>query len=174
MKISTDLNIKIHEGTLHVYTFKAGLLSPAAHNLRLCVDRFEVTIEGDHVHTVCDATSLRCEGEMKKNAKEPSSLFQWEINDIHKYMNRDVLHTDRHKEVIFDGKFTESKAEGLLTLMGNTAPVVIPLDFTPGHVHGRIEFPPTRFGIPPFQVMMGAIKMQDRVIVEFNLPWPAE
>ncbi len=173
MKIPHDLHHIIREGTLHIYTFKAGLLSPAAHNLRLSVDRFEVTLNGDHVHTQCDTESIRCEGEMKKNATAPSSLFQWEINDIHKYMRRDVLHTDKYKEVVFDGHYTDSKADGLLTLTGTTAPMIIPLSFSGGRVRGKIEFPPSRFGIPPFQVMLGAIKMQDRVIVQFDLPWPA-
>ena len=61
---------------------------------------------------------------------------------------------------------------------GQTAPGVYTINVTQditltvreadGRWRGQIELVPTRWGIQPFKALLGAIKLEDRVVVRFD------
>ena len=61
---------------VHVFTFKAGLLSRVAHDLRLRVERFGITREGDSIRARFEANSLRVDGVMEGGRLDASGRVQ--------------------------------------------------------------------------------------------------
>jgi hypothetical protein len=57
-----------------VFTFKEGLLSAAAHDLKLEVTKFTVDVEGTSVRAEFDATSLRVVTPMKDGRENDGSI----------------------------------------------------------------------------------------------------
>ena len=55
-------------------------------------------------------------------------------------------------------------------MTGRAAAVSFALEERSGRLKGRVALTPTQWGIKPFKALLGAIKVQDRVIVEFDLP----
>jgi hypothetical protein len=49
-------------GTLYVFTFKEGLLSKVAHDLRLSVQRFSVQVDGENVVAAIATSALTVDG----------------------------------------------------------------------------------------------------------------
>src|SRR5215510_9432947 len=93
------------KGTIHVFTFKDGVLSAVAHDLRIRFERFAITLEGDAVHDEFDLNSLLLDGPVRD----------------------DVLHTNEHPTASFTGR-ASTKDEGFavsgeLALAGRTAPL---------------------------------------------------
>ena len=83
-----------------VFTFKEGLLSPVAHDLRLRVTRFEIEV-GDVVNASFDATSLVVDAPMKDGRENPSALTAADKTKIAGQIRDDVLHASRHPQITF-------------------------------------------------------------------------
>lgn len=66
-----------------------------------------------------------------------------------------------------------AKAEGELTIAGQTKPVVIPVEFRQGpegiFVKGGYDLKMSEYGIKPPTLMMGAIKVRDPITIGFDL-----
>ncbi len=165
------MNATFNSGIVRVFTFKAGLFSTVAHDLQLTLQRFEVTIDGPQVSGRFWPDSLHVDGAIKGGKLNPNTLSERDKRDIYKNMAEKIMYTAKHPEIRFEGRFDQQKLEGQLTMVGRSASISMPITLSDGHICGRIEFAPTRWGIPPFSILMGTIKLQDRVIVEFDLPF---
>lgn len=55
-------------------------------------------------------------------------------------------------------------------MAGQRRPLALLLGLSRDRLHGEVELTPSRWGIKPFKALMGAIKLQDRVRVRFDLP----
>ena len=167
---------KITAGTIQVFTFKEGLLSSVAHDLRLTLERFELEVdtEAGTVDARFWPSSLRVDGAMKGGTLDPSGVSERDKREIHDHLTDDILHTDRQPEARFRGKLTVDaplgRVDGTLTLRGRDAPLNVTLERVGGRYRGEAELLPTRWGIAPFKALMGAIRLQDRVRVTFDLP----
>jgi len=165
-------------GSFKVYTYKAGLLSRLAHDLRLTLTRFEITF-GDEAEGLPDAeaaqvrgrfwpASLVVDGAVKKGSVDRSTPSASDKKKIYGNIKDKILHTDQFPEITFEGKIDRGQVRGQLTMHGRTQPVVVQL--LRGETYrGSVELRPTRWGIPPFKAVGGAIKLQDRVRIEFDL-----
>jgi hypothetical protein len=167
---------RITQGTFHVFTYKDGLLSSVAHDLRLSLERFEVEVDAD-AGTVSGRfwpASLRIDGSVKHGTLDPKGLSDRDRRDIHDNLTEKVLHTDRQPEVRFTGKLAVDaplgRVDGTLSLGGRDAPLNVTLRREGGRYQGEVELVPSKWGIAPFKALMGAIKLQDRVRVVFDLP----
>jgi polyisoprenoid-binding protein YceI len=70
---------------------------------------------------------------------------------------------------------TKVKAEGSLSIAGQSRPVTLDLTATPdGRLSGRMTIVQSQFGIKPFSAMMGALKVKDEVEVNLDVALPAE
>jgi polyisoprenoid-binding protein YceI len=96
-----------------VFTFKDGLLSPVAHDLRLRVTCFsiEVAASADSVTATFDASSLVVDVPMKDGAENPSALS---AADKHKtaQIRDDVLETRKYPEIAFRSRSLRKRDDG--------------------------------------------------------------
>lgn len=167
---------RITTGTINVYSYKDGLLSAVAHDLKLTLERFELEVDAG-AGTVTGRFwpgSVRIEGAMKNGALDAAGLSERDRRDILDNITDKILHTDRHAEARFQGRLAVdapvARVDGTLTLVGRDAPLSVTLRREGGRYRGEAELVPSRWGIPPFKALMGAIKLQDRLKVVFDLP----
>lgn len=160
----------ITTGTFRVYTFKDGLLSRVAHDLQLTLARFEVTVDGDQVTGTFWPDSLSVDGSMVDGRLQPDGLRDKDRREIQGNITDKILNAKRFPNARLSATRTGDLLTGTLELAGRSAPVRIELRGAAGRVQGEVELVPTRWGIAPFKALLGAIKLQDRVRVVFDLP----
>jgi hypothetical protein len=163
----------ITHGTVQVFTFKQGLLSAVAHDLRLRCERFEVALDAGRIRASFDPSSFRVEGAMHKGRLEEGALSADQRREIFETVQHEILHTARYPEIVFEGELTEQKTrlklDGELALRGVRRPIQILGERTAAGARGEVELVPSRWGIAPYAALLGAIRLQDRVVVRFDL-----
>jgi hypothetical protein len=161
-------------GRLEVFTFKEGLLSGAAHDLMLELERFEIRTDGARVEARFYPATLRVVGVMRDGQLDQSAPSARDRSEIAENIRSKILHTDRHRDATFEanvqGDDDPRKLIGTLTLHGHTTPMEVEVRERAGMWQGEVELRPSSFGIAPFKALLGAIKLQDRVIVRFAVP----
>jgi polyisoprenoid-binding protein YceI len=164
------------EGRIAVYTFKRGLLSKIAHDLRLRLERFELRADGEQLEGEFYVDSLLVEGAIKRGELDPKALSDSDRRDILSNVRREILDADRHPAARFSGKATPRTGgylvSGELELRGRRAPIETMVESDGRRLRARLELVPSRWGIEPYQALLGAIKLQDRVIVELDFAAP--
>lgn len=153
---------------LEVFTFRdRSLLSAMAHDL--CLDaRAEVRIEGGRVAVRCRVDGLRVRGKVVRGAVE--ALPARDREQVEATLRRDVLRAERNPEIVFEGELSEQTARGCLRLNGRSLPLELSFVATGGRARGEVELIPSRWGVAPYSAMLGALKLQDRVVVRFDVP----
>ena len=164
----------IRNGSVQVFTFKDGLLSRLGHDLRFRVTRFEVQVEERKVSARFRSDSLELEGAMVGTQLQPDVLGARDRRDIEETAREKILQIRRFPEVRFEGELDLSTAErpratGTLELVGQRQPLAIELERGGGRVRGKVVLTPSRFGIAPYKALLGALKLQDRVELVFDL-----
>jgi polyisoprenoid-binding protein YceI len=91
-------------------------------------------------------------------------------------MREEVLDAAQFPEVTYEGMVRERNGgldvDGQLEMMGRTAPLQLSIERADGWLTGEVELRPSRWGIVPYKAMLGAIQLQDRVIIRFRLREP--
>jgi polyisoprenoid-binding protein YceI len=160
---------------VRVQTFKEGLLSRMAHDLQLHVGRFEVTISEDQLDATFDPSSLRIDGVVKGGRVDPTVLSTGDRRKIQDNIEREVLHARRHGPIQLSARIEANgpsrwRARGELTLLGVTLPLtVIARAGDDGRVRSHVVLVPSRWGVRPYRALGGAIRIQDKVVVEIDL-----
>ena len=158
-----------------VTSFKDGLLSRVAHDVQLRLHRFTLTRDGDALTFRGQVDSLVVEGAVERGRLNDKRLTEKDRRDILDNVHRKILDTRRNPEVVFRGDVVRNgltaTCEGTLTLDGHTQPLTVSGRVRDGVLAGRVELTPSRWGIQPFRALMGAIKLQDRLEVRFELPF---
>lgn len=154
-----------------VFTFKEGLLSAAAHDLKLSVTRFTIDAEGDRVTAEFDAGSLRVVTPMKDGAENPGALPRLMYGEIEKNAAKDVLHVTKHPQIRFESTaVTDAEVVGRLTLHGQTKEVRGRRSDAGGLRVVEVTFDQRDFGIAPFSAMLGTLKVKPEVRVRVTIP----
>lgn len=160
-----------------VYTFKEGLLSPLAHDLKIRVTRFTLAISDDHgeVRAVFDPTSLRTVGATKGGREAPEALSATDRETIDGNVDRAVLHGDRWPEIRFvSERVTPAESGftvvGALTLHGRTALLEVPVRRRGAHLLAEVRLDQTRFGVRPYTGLMGTLRIKPEIVVEVRVP----
>lgn len=162
--------MNIRSGRVHVFTYKEGLLSAVAHDLRLTARGFHVVLDGDSVHATFPVEQFKIDGAIRDGRLDDRALkpkHRREIRDT--MLGRKILKARAHPEVIFRGRRAGMRVLGDLLLAGRSAPIDMTVTQLEDRFKGRIELTPTRWGIAPYSAMFGALKLQDRVVVDFDL-----
>ena len=161
------------KGTIHVFTFKDGLLSAVAHDLCLRIDQFVITLEGTAVHGEFDLKSLHLDGPVRDGVVHPEEYDAGKRADVEKATHQDVLHTDKHPTARFSGQAAPQGAgfavSGELELAGRNAPLAFEVREEGGTYRARIDLVPSRWGIAEYKALLGAIRLKDRVRIEIEL-----
>jgi hypothetical protein len=153
-----------------VLTFKEGLLSPVAHDLRLRVTRFEIEI-GASLTATFDAASLVVDAPMKDGRDNHGALTPADKTKIEGQIRDDVLHAARHPHIIFRGPAPTLRADGgydlhgELTLHGVTKSIAAETQLVDGRQQVELTLHQPDYGITPFRAMLGTLKIRPNVTV---------
>jgi len=167
---------KITSGTVHIFTFKDGLLARLAHDLRLAADKWEVEVEGSQITARFWPRDFRPEGAMKKDRLEAGSISAADLDKIRDNLRQEILHVDRWPEIVFEGKGEVAEGRfvvsGELTMAGRKRAVSVPVTKRGERLAGEVTLKPSDWGIAPFKALAGAIKLKDEVRLAFDLTAP--
>jgi polyisoprenoid-binding protein YceI len=161
------------KGTIHLFTFKEGVLSRVAHDLEFRLDRFEITLDGDAVKGEFDLDSLVLEGPVEGGVVRPESYDAGKRAEVEKAMHHDILHTAKHPTARYQGRAVPHgegfSVSGDLELAGRRAPVFFEARHEGGAYRSQIDIEPSRWGIAQYKALLGAIRLKDRVRIELAL-----
>lgn len=161
-----------------VFTFKEGLLSAIAHDLKIRVTRFAIEVDDETkvIDARLDPTSLRVVTAMKNGAEAPGALSDSDKRKIEQHIVDDVLHAKKFPEIRFvstsleEDDATGYRVRGQLTLHGQTHELAF-VSRTDGEGQvAEIKIDQPRFAIPPFSAMLGTLKIKPEVLVRVALP----
>lgn len=160
-----------------VFAFKEGLLSKAAHDLEIRVERFEIHVD-DTSHAIVasfDPNSLRLVNAYPAGRTEPEQLSQRDVQKIHDHIVGDVLQTKDFPEVRFvssmvgaaDGGF---HVTGSLMLHGETRELHADIHERAERWVADVPLDQPDFGIKPFRALLGAIRIKPGVQIRVSAP----
>ncbi|MBZ0120425.1 MAG: YceI family protein [Sandaracinaceae bacterium] len=161
-----------------VFTFKEGLLSAVAHDLKLRVGAFSIDVADDRsgVTATFDARSLRVVCARVDGHDSTSTLADRDKEKIESNIASDVLAVKKHPEIRFVSSSLRAEGEGVhvrgtLTLAGKSREIELHAKRENGKVTGEVTIHQPDFGIKPFSAMLGALKIRPDVRVRVTLPW---
>jgi polyisoprenoid-binding protein YceI len=164
-----------HNATLVVRTGRTGAAAKAGHDLVLHVTAWEATVEvgedaaATSVQLAADGTSLRVQsghGGMQALSDEDKA-------SIHQSIDDDVL---RREDVTFRSTGAPSTGDGGrltvhgdLTIAGTTRPIEFEVAVGgDGALSGTAVVTQTAFGLKPYSILFGALKVADDVEIELD------
>jgi polyisoprenoid-binding protein YceI len=161
-----------------VFTFKDGLLSKVAHDLKISISRFSVDLDpaSSKVTAEFDPSSLRVVNAVHDGQEDPKALSDADKEKIGVQIQKEVLETDRHPTVQFtstklvrrpDGGYSIT---GDLSLHGTTRPLSAESRLEGGRQVVELELHQPDFGVVPFKAMMGTLKVKPAVRVRVSIP----
>jgi polyisoprenoid-binding protein YceI len=159
-----------------VFTFKEGLLSKIAHDLKVRVTRFSVDVTPTSVRAELDASSLRVVTAMKDGAENPDALSDADKTKIADQIAKEVLHADQHATAVFSSRSVTRREDGGysiagdLSLHGVSKPLQVETKLEGNQQVATIELHQPDYGITPFKAMMGTLKVKADVVVRLSTP----
>jgi hypothetical protein len=157
---------------VHVFTFKAGLLARLAHDLQLSAGAFEIHVDQSRVHATFGAGSLRVDGVAHGDRVDPNALSAEDKAKIEATIRNELLRSAEHPKIELNGTLRREAGtfivEAELHLHGHSQGLRIPVCLERGRAFAEVELLPSRFGIPPYKALGGAIRLQDRIVVRVD------
>jgi polyisoprenoid-binding protein YceI len=159
-----------------VFTFKEGLLSKIAHDLKVSVTRFSVDLTPTSVRAEFDASSLRVVSAMKDGTENPGALSDADKSKIADQIAKEVLHADQHPSAVFTSRSVTRRPDGGysidgdLSLHGVTKPLHAETQFEANRQVVSLELHQPDYGITPFRAMIGTLKVKAELIVRLSVP----
>lgn len=161
-----------------VFTFKDGLLSKIAHDLKLCALRVSVHVDPatPAVKVEIDPASLRVESAMHGGVENPGALSEADKDKIAQQIRSEVLHVERHPRITFsstsavrrgDGSY---RVSGVLDLHGQKRSIDVDTRIEGDRHVAELELHQPDYGIVPFRAMMGTLKIKPEVRVQLSVP----
>lgn len=158
-----------------VYTFKEGLLSKVAHDLRIEARDLwvEVAPTGGELSAEVRVASLRVLSAMKDGAPS-DALSASDKAKIEDTLRGEVLAATRFPIVRFEGhaevRGERASVQGALVLRGVTRPLRFDANLREGRWVARVRLHQPDFGVTPYKAMMGTLKVKADVEVELSIP----
>lgn len=154
-----------------VYTFKEGLLSKVAHDLRLRVARFCVELDDEktHVSARFDPSSIFVDTPMKDGKAYPSALSSADKQKIAEQIREEVLLVRRFPNVDFRSSALSARADGgydvsgELSLRGTTRELRAQTRLVDGRQLLELSIHQPDYGIAPYRALFGTLKLQSEV-----------
>lgn len=159
-----------------VFTYKDGLLSAVAHDLKIKVTDFtiEVNEETDDVRGEFIAGSLRVVNAMA-DGNETTALGEKDKKTIEDTIINDVLHAARHPRITFESQAYREKGDGYqikgnLELHGSKREVVVEVQPKDGRLVVETTLHQPDFGMKPYSAMFGTLKIKPDVKIRLSVP----
>jgi polyisoprenoid-binding protein YceI len=160
-----------------VLTWKDGLLSAVAHDLRLRVGKFSIafdettgTIDADF-----DPASLSVVCARRDGADAPELLSDADKRKIDAHVRDDVVQVRRHAQITFVGKRIGGDAramqvEGQLRMHGQKRSLRVNVEQRDGKWMCEVELHQPDWGIKPFTAMLGTLRVKPTIRVQIEVP----
>lgn len=159
-------------GRLIVKTYREGMAKKVGHDLIIEVGQWsaDVTVGEDPSATTVTASAQVGSLNPVQGVGGVKPLSDGDKADIKKNITNKVLTSPEVSFKSSSVKATGNSAtvSGDLTIMGRSQPVDVQLSESGGKIKGNFSVVQSNFGIKPFSAMMGALKVSDRVDVEFE------
>lgn len=149
-----------------VFTFKEGLLSAVAHDLKIRATKFTLEVNGDQARLELDPAALRLVSPMKDGREHPGAIPRPLYGEVERNMYGDVLDVKRYPRIEFvTTRVTGAEVVGQLTLHGQTHEL---RGVRSGNT-ATFRFEQRRFGIKPYSAMLGSLRVRDEVEVRVTI-----
>jgi len=164
----------ITEGECRLFTFKEGALSALGHDLVLRAARWSVDLrrESRTVTARVEAASVAVVCARRHGADDPDALSSGDRAKIERTARSEVLRVERFPEVVFEGRWEgdePSVVGGTLALCGVTRPIEVRVSRSGGRLVCKATVHQPDWGITPYHAMLGALRVQADVQVEWTL-----
>jgi hypothetical protein len=160
-----------------VFTYKEGLFSAVAHDLKLRVTKFAIDVD-EATRAIAagfDAASLRVVCAMSDGKEVPRSLSTANKREIEGNIVREVLDAPRYPAIRFVSTGVEEKGnayvvKGKLALHGHERQVRVQVHEDAGHYIAEARIHQPDFGIRPYTALLGTLRVQPDVVVRVVVP----
>jgi hypothetical protein len=159
--------MRLH-GTLQIFTYKEGLLSRIAHDLRFVLPGSVLNQTSDEVTGRFKLSHIQLEGALIQGKISPKLLTEKDRRKILKNLHEKILQSARHPFAEVNGRLNGERFEGHLGLRNQKAQIICPIQITTQGFEGQLEIQPSHWGIAPFKALFGAIQLQDRIGIAFQ------
>jgi polyisoprenoid-binding protein YceI len=159
-------------GRLIVKTYRQGLAKKVGHDLVIEVGQWSANVNVGEDPSATSITASAQVGSLNpvEGVGGVKPLSDGDKADIRKNITQKILTSPeisfRSNSVKVAGN--SATVSGDLTILGRSQPVDIQLSESGGRVRGNFSLVQSNWGIKPFTAMMGALKVSDRVDVEFE------
>lgn len=166
-----------HTGRLLVKTSRTGLGAKAGHDLTIEVTGWDGRAVVDPADPAkcgltisVDADSL----EVREGTGGVKPLTDSDRADIRRTIREKILDTGRHPTITFQSRSVGGSAEefavdGDLTIKGTSRPVTVRGGIADGRARGTAIVVQSQWGIRPYSAFLGALKLKDEVVVDFDV-----
>ena len=162
---------------IFVYSFKDGLLSKIAHDLKIQASSFsiEMDTEANTLNASVDALSLKVLCCMKRGVPAPNTLSASDKKKIEVNLLKNVLNTKRFPKISFVSSSIQPESDGFsiqgeLSLHGRTRSVRVRATRQGHLLVAELTLHQPDYGIKPFKAMMGTLKVKPDVKVVISIP----
>lgn len=157
-----------------VFTFKEGLLSAVAHDLKLRATHFTLELTDDSATLEVSASSLVVVTAMQQGREAPGVLPSFAKAEIEKnIVSGDVLAAKRFGVVKFETtRVTEREIEGLLTLHGVSRSVRGTRADDATHFIAEFRLDQRDFAMKPYSAFLGTLRIRPDVVVRIRVNKP--
>jgi polyisoprenoid-binding protein YceI len=164
-------------GRLLVKTSRTGLGAKAGHDLTIEVTRWDGRALVDPADPANSLLAVDVEVdsfEVREGTGGVKPLTDADRADITRTIREKILHTARHPTITFRSRKVLGTAEsfaveGVLTIMGARRPITMHGGVTDAGVRGTATIVQSQWGIKPYSAFLGALKLKDEVVVEFDV-----
>ena len=160
-----------------VFTFKEGLLSAVAHDLKLRVERFVIEWDAGarRIEARLDAASLVVVCAMRGGREDRDALSAAQRREIEDNVRRQVLASGRFPEIGFvSSEVVENEAGGgrvigALSLCGRSRAIAFVVEAVGENRIAEVRLHQPDFGIRPYSAMLGTLRIKPEVLVRVTV-----
>lgn len=161
-----------------IFTYKEGLLSPFAHDLRIKVTSFVIEVGGkDHlIRAFFDAGSLRVDCAMENGREMPDLLSPKDRKEINESIVKEVLDAETYPDISLssssvireDSKYLVS---GKLSMHNRDRDISFFVQKTDSACYtSDVKLHLPDFGIKPFSTLLGAVRIKPDILIHIEIP----
>jgi YceI-like domain len=164
-----------------VFTYKEGLLSTLAYDLRINVTSFVIDV-GENEHFISarfDAESLRVDCAMVEGAERPDILTSWEKAEIEGNILKEVLDTKTYKDIVLTSSSVKKEdsayfVKAVLALHGAERKISFTVKEEKQYYEADVRLRLPDYGIRPFSALFGAIRLKPDILIRVRIPREAD
>lgn len=160
-----------------VFSFKDGLLSRLAHDLKLQVERFSIEVDdtSHQIKATFDPSSIQVVCAQVNGRDDPATLSKSDKKKIYHNVTKDVLQVRKYPEIRFDSTQVVPRGEGfavegLLQMHGKSHNIQTSIRAEGDQWLAEVTVHQSDFGIKPYTAALGALKVKPDVKVRLSVP----